>query len=74
MSYLAIYINGYLVRTCVFKGKIKYNSGPINFNSPQGFDGDMSNVAYYNRALNDKQIKKFLLKLLIFWALMYQLI
>lgn len=54
---LTIYINGLLIRTCVFKGRIKTNTGPINFNSPLGFDGNMEKIMYFSRALTLDEIE-----------------
>ena len=54
---LTIYINGLLIRTCVFKGRIKTNTSPINFNSPLGFDGYIEKIMYFNRALTLDEIE-----------------
>jgi len=54
---LTIYINGLLIRTCVFNGMIKTNNSPINFNSPVGFDGNMEKIMYFNRELTLDEIE-----------------
>ena len=57
---LSIYINAKLERTCVFSGIIKNNNGPININSPLGFDGLLANLEYFNISLDQTEILQML--------------
>ena len=54
---MAIYRNCLLERTCVYKGSIKNNNGPLNVTTPNGYNGMLSNLTYYNSALDPSDIQ-----------------
>jgi hypothetical protein len=59
---VAIYLNGRLVRTCVFKGKAQFNDGPLQVNYSGGFNGEIRNFRYINSNLPPKYIYELYLK------------
>ena len=53
---LDIYLDGKLVRTCVLPGVPKMTSGiPLVVTPNGGFEGYVSNVAYFSRAVNPRE-------------------
>ena len=53
---LDIYLDGKLVRTCVLPGVPKMTSGsPLIVTPGGGFDGYVSNLIYYSRAVNPRE-------------------
>ena len=53
---LDIYLDGKLVRTCVLPGVPKMTSGsPLIITPGGGFDGYVSNLIYYSRAVNPRE-------------------
>ena len=54
---LDVYINCNLKKRCKLKGIPKLNYGDIYINSWEGFDGLISNVRYWDRAVSGFQIK-----------------
>ena len=55
---IAIYLNGNLVRTCVFKGKPELNNGPLQVSYSGGFNGQMRNFRYIGDKLGPEYIKQ----------------
>lgn len=51
-----IYINGKLNRSCVLAGVPKLNNGNVYIGQFGGFDGLVSKLRYYNKALDPNQI------------------
>ena len=53
-----IYLNGNLVRTCVFKGKPEMNKGPLQVSYSGGFNGQLRNFRYIGEKLGSEYIKQ----------------
>jgi hypothetical protein len=54
-----IYLNGKLVRSCILKNVPRIPHGdPLNVCEDGGFDGQLSHLRYFNRALNADEIFK----------------
>jgi len=57
-EYLDIYINGYLRERKKLDGIAKQNFGDLWINLNGGFDGFLSNLRYYRKALNYEEIEE----------------
>ncbi len=57
-KYLDVYINGYLSQRKELDGMAKQNYGDLWLNLFGGFDGYMSNMRYYRRALKYYEVEK----------------
>ena len=55
---VAIYLNGNLVRTCIFKGKPELNNGPLQVSYSGGFNGKLRNFRYIGDKLDPEYIKQ----------------
>ena len=53
-----IYINGQLKKRCKFKGVPKLNHGDLYLTAQGGFDGYISKLKYFNRALQPYEIEQ----------------
>lgn len=53
---VSFYLNGKLVRTCVFKGEPEFNNGPLQVSYSGGFKGDLLNFRYIGRNLKPSEI------------------
>ena len=56
-KYLDVYINGHLKKRKLLDGVAKQNFGDLWINMYGGFDGYMSNMRYYRKALSYKEIE-----------------
>ena len=61
-KYLDVYINGILAKRKILKGVPKQNYGNIHIGSSDGFDGYITSLVYYNKAVNIKKIQDILKK------------
>ena len=55
---IAIYLNGDLVRTCIFKGKPEFNNGPLQVSYSGGFNGQLRNFRYIGKKLSPEYIRQ----------------
>lgn len=53
-----IYLNGELVRTCIFKGEPEFNTGPLQVSYSGGFNGNIKNLRYIGKKLESNYIKE----------------
>jgi len=53
---LDVFVNGSIVVRHVFSGPVKQNYGDVFVSANNGFDGMMSNLRYFNSALNPVEI------------------
>lgn len=51
-----IYLNGLLVRTCIFKGKPEFNKGPLQLCYLGGFQGNLKNFRYVSSQLYPEEV------------------
>jgi len=56
-KYIDIYINGELKKRCRLNGLPRLNYGNLYINSFGGFDGQMSDFRYFNKAIEQYQIE-----------------
>lgn len=55
---IAIYLNGELVRTCIFKGQPEFNNGPLQVSYSGGFNGQLKNFRYIGKRLSPEYIRQ----------------
>ena len=53
---LDVYINGKLKRSCTYKGVPKLNKEDLHITDQGGFNGEISEFKYYNKALNPDEV------------------
>ena len=53
---LDVYLNGKLARSCTLPSVPILNNGNLYINQDGGYKGDMSNLRYFNRAINAEQV------------------
>jgi hypothetical protein len=51
-----VYLNGKLARSCTLRSVPILNNGNLYINQEGGYKGDMSNLRYFNRAINAEQV------------------
>ena len=61
-EHMDIYINGKLKTRYILKGVAKQNYGDLWVNLYGGFDGYLSDLSYYRRALSYSEIEKIVKK------------
>ena len=52
-----VYLNGKLARSCTLRSVPILNNGNLYINQDGGYKGDMSNLRYFNRAINAEQVQ-----------------
>jgi hypothetical protein len=58
-STLDTYLNGKLTSSCKLKNEYKLSNGDIYLNQNEGFNGEMADIYYINKAVSNIEIEKW---------------